>query len=299
MPIVDIDSLAIRFRLPRVFVGMLHAIASKTLVILEDNVDGSEATETVPFGLDGMSYEIDLSTENAAKLRAALAPYVKAVEARPTGDREASTPVTRNPRRRTTKPVDSLPSVPGPQATGSRWARVAASPPTSFISITKPVTDRPTVSRPSPRNMWRHAQNVDLSMLPASASIPGPKVSAVPPPVPFESGTVNAGRPSRDSPPSLPPRAGSSPPSPVNRPLSRAAIPDQRARQAANGRTLAPFVRGRYCVVSRRRRTSRSRCVEPGHQGRVPGSARPVGRVASPARSDPRSVHRGSLRARL
>jgi Lsr2 len=107
MPIVDIDSLAIRFRLPRVVVGMLHAIASKTLVILEDNVDGSDATETVSFALDGMSYEIDLSTENAAKLRAALAPYVKAVEAKPAGDREASTPATRNPRRRTTKPVDS------------------------------------------------------------------------------------------------------------------------------------------------------------------------------------------------
>ena len=106
MPKVDIDYLAMRFRLPRTFVGMLHAIASKTLVILED-VGRSEATDKVSFGLDGMSYEIDLSTENAAKLRAALAPYIKAVEARPAGDREASTPATRNPRRRTTKPVDS------------------------------------------------------------------------------------------------------------------------------------------------------------------------------------------------
>ena len=38
----------------------------------------SEATDKVSFGLDGMSYEIDLSTENAAKLRTALAPYLKA-----------------------------------------------------------------------------------------------------------------------------------------------------------------------------------------------------------------------------
>src|SRR6478752_10053837 len=100
MPIVDIDRLATRFRLPRAFVDVLHAIASKTLIILDDDGDGSEAAETVSFGLDGKSYEIDLSTENAAKLRAALAPYLQAVEARPAGARQASTPATRNPRMR-------------------------------------------------------------------------------------------------------------------------------------------------------------------------------------------------------
>ncbi|GAA4722370.1 Lsr2 family protein [Nocardioides endophyticus] len=51
-------------------------MAQKTHIFLEDDLDGSEATETVTFGLDGSSYEIDLNDKNAAKLRDALAPYV-------------------------------------------------------------------------------------------------------------------------------------------------------------------------------------------------------------------------------
>jgi hypothetical protein len=43
---------------------------------LIDDLDGSEAAETVSFGLDGASYEIDLSTRNAAALRKALERYV-------------------------------------------------------------------------------------------------------------------------------------------------------------------------------------------------------------------------------
>lgn len=45
-------------------------------VILEDDIDGGEADETVTFSLDGVSYEIDLSKKNANKMRDALAPYV-------------------------------------------------------------------------------------------------------------------------------------------------------------------------------------------------------------------------------
>lgn len=44
--------------------------------VLIDDVDGGDAAETVTFGLDGATYEIDLSEENAAKLRDALAPWV-------------------------------------------------------------------------------------------------------------------------------------------------------------------------------------------------------------------------------
>lgn len=53
-------------------------MAQKTTVQLVDDIDGSEAEETVSFGLDGTSYEIDLSGEHAAGLRDALAPYVGA-----------------------------------------------------------------------------------------------------------------------------------------------------------------------------------------------------------------------------
>ncbi|WP_435742771.1 histone-like nucleoid-structuring protein Lsr2 [Nocardioides sp. SYSU DS0663] len=51
-------------------------MAQKIHIVLEDDLDGSEATETVSFALDGTSYEIDLNDENADKLRGVLAPYV-------------------------------------------------------------------------------------------------------------------------------------------------------------------------------------------------------------------------------
>ncbi|MBF4762471.1 Lsr2 family protein [Nocardioides islandensis] len=53
-------------------------MAQKVHIVLEDDLDGSPATETVSFGLDGKSYEIDLNDKNAGKLRDALAQYVGA-----------------------------------------------------------------------------------------------------------------------------------------------------------------------------------------------------------------------------
>ncbi len=51
-------------------------MAQKVHIVLEDDLDGSDATQTVTFGLDGTSYEIDLNDKNAASLRDALATYV-------------------------------------------------------------------------------------------------------------------------------------------------------------------------------------------------------------------------------
>ena len=51
-------------------------MAQKVQIILEDDLDGGEADETVSFALDGTSYEIDLNADNADKLRGVLAPYV-------------------------------------------------------------------------------------------------------------------------------------------------------------------------------------------------------------------------------
>jgi len=51
-------------------------MAQKVHIVLEDDLDGSDATQTVSFGLDGTSYEIDLNDKNAAALRDALAAYV-------------------------------------------------------------------------------------------------------------------------------------------------------------------------------------------------------------------------------
>ncbi|NYI45491.1 hypothetical protein BJ993_002571 [Nocardioides aromaticivorans] len=51
-------------------------MAQRVNIVLVDDIDGSDATQTVAFGLDGASYEIDLNDDNAAALRDALAPYV-------------------------------------------------------------------------------------------------------------------------------------------------------------------------------------------------------------------------------
>ena len=44
-------------------------MAQKTQIILVDDIDGSEATQTVTFALDGVNYEIDLNDDHAAALR--------------------------------------------------------------------------------------------------------------------------------------------------------------------------------------------------------------------------------------
>ncbi|MDT0439808.1 MULTISPECIES: Lsr2 family protein [Streptomyces] len=52
-------------------------MAQKVQVLLVDDLDGGEADETVTFALDGKTYEIDLTTANADKLRGLLDAYVK------------------------------------------------------------------------------------------------------------------------------------------------------------------------------------------------------------------------------
>ncbi|QQR52449.1 Lsr2 family protein [bacterium] len=47
-------------------------MARKETIILVDDVDGSEAVESIEFALDGVTYEIDVSAVNALQLRAAI-----------------------------------------------------------------------------------------------------------------------------------------------------------------------------------------------------------------------------------
>jgi len=51
-------------------------LARTTTVQLIDDIDGSQAAETVRFAVDGRTYEIDLSTEHAESLRHSLAQFV-------------------------------------------------------------------------------------------------------------------------------------------------------------------------------------------------------------------------------
>lgn len=91
-------------------------MAQKVLVSLVDDLDGTEAEETVEFGLDGVSYEIDLSAENAEELRDALAQYVE--HARRAGGRK------RTPARANAKVAARSASVDREQNQAIRaWAR--------------------------------------------------------------------------------------------------------------------------------------------------------------------------------
>jgi hypothetical protein len=61
-------------------------LATLTRTILEDDLDGGEADETIIFALDGVTYEIDLNSDHAEALRDAFGKYVEA--ARRTGGRQ-------------------------------------------------------------------------------------------------------------------------------------------------------------------------------------------------------------------
>ncbi|SDZ28862.1 Lsr2 protein [Micromonospora pattaloongensis] len=53
-------------------------MARQVIVVLTDDLDGSEADRTVEFDLDGVSYTIDLSEKHAGELRRALDPFISA-----------------------------------------------------------------------------------------------------------------------------------------------------------------------------------------------------------------------------
>jgi hypothetical protein len=68
-------------------------MSSKVIVLLEDDVDGTKADETIEFGIDGTTYNIDLSDSNAQKLRGALDGYIskaRKVSGKRSGGRKVS-----------------------------------------------------------------------------------------------------------------------------------------------------------------------------------------------------------------
>ena len=52
-------------------------MAQKIIHELIDDIDGSQAEETIAFSFRGQAYELDLSARNIAKLDKALLPFVK------------------------------------------------------------------------------------------------------------------------------------------------------------------------------------------------------------------------------
>ena len=88
-------------------------MAQRVNVVLVDDLDGSDAVETVSFALDGVDYEIDLNESHAAQLRDTLALYVG--HGRRTGGRRRRAAGGGSPRAA---------SASGPSASEIRaWAR--------------------------------------------------------------------------------------------------------------------------------------------------------------------------------
>lgn len=53
-------------------------MAKKTIVEWVDDIDGTAASETVTFTIDGSRYEIDLTEKNAEKLRSVMSGWIDA-----------------------------------------------------------------------------------------------------------------------------------------------------------------------------------------------------------------------------
>lgn len=68
----------------------------KVHIQLVDDLDGTDAAETVTFGLDGATYEIDLNDKNATKLRKAMTAYVDSARRVSGTKRRASKPSNGN-----------------------------------------------------------------------------------------------------------------------------------------------------------------------------------------------------------
>lgn len=104
-------------------------MARKVQILLEDDLDGSVADETVTFSLDGTNYEIDLSKTNAKRLRDALAPYLAAgrtVAARRTAEKAADARPTRTARKKTASKAAKKPAkATGPKKRRPTGARAA------------------------------------------------------------------------------------------------------------------------------------------------------------------------------
>jgi hypothetical protein len=75
-------------------------MARKVQILLEDDLDGGPADETLTFALDGVTYEIDLSAANAARLRDDFAAYVGAARKAGRQPRSSASAPAGGPRKR-------------------------------------------------------------------------------------------------------------------------------------------------------------------------------------------------------
>lgn len=74
-------------------------MAQKYEVILIDDIDEGEADETLTFGLDGITYEIDLNSEHAAELRESIGTWISYAREIPSRGQRGGKGARRKPRQ--------------------------------------------------------------------------------------------------------------------------------------------------------------------------------------------------------
>jgi hypothetical protein len=84
----------------------LELMAKKVNVVLVDDLDGGDAEETLRFGLDGTSYEIDLSKQHAYLLREGLAQWVAVARRVPNSSHRGKPAQARSGRKRSAEVRD-------------------------------------------------------------------------------------------------------------------------------------------------------------------------------------------------
>jgi hypothetical protein len=120
-------------------------MASRTIVLLEDDIDGSKADETIEFGIDGTTYAIDLSDSNAKKLRGALDGYISKAR-KVSGKRSTS--------RKAALPSTLKRSVPGPPPMASSSPAADVYPPRYSSSTAAPATKAHQTKEPPQACGW-------------------------------------------------------------------------------------------------------------------------------------------------
>lgn len=92
-------------------------MSAKTVVTLVDDIDGSEASRSIEFSVDGQAYVIDLNDEHAHAFEQAIAPFVAAAR-KPRGRARGRAEPAR---------LDQTGSVPTPTEL-REWARAHGHP---------------------------------------------------------------------------------------------------------------------------------------------------------------------------
>ena len=62
-------------------------MARREVIVMEDDLDGSTAEETITISMGSTTYQLDLSKKNADKFRKVVAPYVGAARTTPANAR--------------------------------------------------------------------------------------------------------------------------------------------------------------------------------------------------------------------